>query len=244
MNKVDKRHIAYTGYAKQYDARRFESPGDRYLERVRFQALLRAIGARDFGRRVLDVGCGTGRGEVLLARAGFQRITALDYTDAMLQIAQQKTARLRATGQVRLLRGDAYRLPFPDAAFDLVVSLRFVHMFRFDLQQELVREMARVCRPGGVVAVELENIHKGLFVTRYLEQRRLQTHQKFNSMWEVSRMFSSDLFGRRKVFGSILPKAHRLLHKWPELGERLERIAFLPPLNWLTNEIVVAAQRR
>jgi ubiquinone/menaquinone biosynthesis C-methylase UbiE len=244
MNKVDKRQIAYTGYAKQYDARRFESPRDQYLERVRFQALLRAIGHADFGRRVLDVGCGTGRGEVLLARAGFERITALDYTEAMLRIAHEKTAKFRATGQVRLLRGDAYRLPFPDATFDLVVSLRFVHMFRFDLQQELVREMARVCRPGGLVVVELENIHKGLFVTRYLEQRKLKTHQKFNSMREVSLMFPTDLFRHRRVFGSVLPRAHTIFHKWPDLGARVERIAFVPPLNWLTNEIVVAARRR
>lgn len=244
MNKVDKRQIAYTGYAPQYDARRVEGRRNEYFERIRWQAMLRAIGARDFGRRVLDVGCGTGRGEVRLAHAGFVDVTALDFTEAMLAQASQKTSGFRQAGRVKLLRGDAYSLPFPAASFDLVISFRFVHMFRFSLQRELIEEMARVCRPGGMVAVELLSIHKGLFVTRYLEQRRVKTHEKFNSIGEVRQLFSRARFRDYRVLGAVLPKAYRMFERWPEWGERFESLAFVPPFNWLANEIVVAGQRR
>jgi len=242
--KVDRRQISYASYAETYDARRVEGLWNEYLERVRRAALLRAVGTGGRERRVLDVGCGTGRGPVVLRAAGFNDITALDYTEAMLDVARHKLAADRQQGSVRLMRGDAFALPFRDAAFDLVVALRFVHMFKFALQRELISEMARVCRPGGLVVVELESIHKGLLVTRYFEQRRVQTHQKFNSMWEVRELFGGERFVRRRVRGAVLPKLYQLFQHWRESGVRVESIAHVAPFNWMASELVVCGQRR
>jgi ubiquinone/menaquinone biosynthesis C-methylase UbiE len=244
MNKVDTRLISYAAYAAQYDERRVKGRCNEYLERVRFQALRAAIGDGARNRRVLDVGCGTGRGPLLLARLGFTNITALDYTSAMLAIAKQKCADSQAGSAIRLLRGDAFALPFADASFDLVVSLRFVHMFRFSLQREVIAEMARVCRPGGTVVTELESAHKGLFATRYFEQRRVANHQKFNSVWEVRRLFDKQSFANRRVIGALLPKVYSVFQHWPAAGERIEAIARIPPFNWMASELVVTAERR
>lgn len=243
VQKVERRQIEYTGYAPHYDARRFVGRKNEYLERVRMRGVLRSIGLRSFDRRVLDVGCGTGRGPVALARAGFSNITAVDFTEAMLRIAQEKTA-VFPPGTVRLARGDAFRLPFPDASFDVVMSLKFLHMFNFALQQEIVRELTRVCRPGGLLVIEFQSIHKGLFITRYLEQRRVRAHQKFNSVWEVHRLFDRTRFASKRIIGTVLPKAYKLLQHVPALGERLEAVAHLPPFNWLATQVVVAARRR
>jgi len=242
--KVDRRRISYAAYASEYDDRRVRGRRNEYLERVRYRALLHAIGAGARDRRVLDVGCGTGRGPLALRQAGFGDITALDYTASMLDIARDKLAAATTGGRVRLLRGDAFALPFPDASFDLVVSLRFVHMFRFDLQRELIAEMARVCRPGGLVVTELESIHKGLLANRYFEQRRVESHQKFNSVWEVHQLFDRGRFACRRVTGAVLPKAYRVFQYWPRLGEQIETIAWVPPFNWMASEVVVAGQRR
>ena len=243
-NKVERRQILYAGYAPEYDARRFAGRRNQYLERIRIRGVLRSIGLHGFDRRVLDVGCGTGRGPIALATAGFTNITAVDFTEAMLQLAREKVARLPNPDAVTLVRGDAFSLPFPDASFDVVMSLKFFHMFNFSLQREIISELTRVCRPGGLLVIELQSVHKGLFVTRYLEQRRVRAHQKFNSLWEVRQLFDKSRFNKRRIVGTVLPKAYQVLQHFPRLGERVEAIAYLPPFNWLATQVVVAASRR
>jgi len=99
------------------------------------------------GDRVVDVGCGTG----VLARAAAEQVgpsgdvVGLDRNDGMLQVAR------RSPAAVDWRAGRAEALPFPDGAFDRVVS-QCALMF-FDDRQAAVREMARVVRPGGTVTV-------------------------------------------------------------------------------------------
>lgn len=99
------------------------------------------------GQRVLDVACGTG----VLARALVDRVgpggavTGLDINDGMLAVARRKGPR------VEWREGAAEALPFADAAFDTVVS-QFGLMFFRD-RAAAIREMLRVLRPGGRLAV-------------------------------------------------------------------------------------------
>ena len=98
--------------------------------------------------RVPDVGTGTGAVAVTAARAG-ARVTALDLTPELLGQAREN-ARIAGLDDIAWTEGDAERLPFPDASFDLVLS-QFGHMFapRPDIA---IAEMRRVLTPGGRVA--------------------------------------------------------------------------------------------
>lgn len=96
--------------------------------------------------RVLDVGCGTGLSAAYLARRYGCDVTALDRHDLMLEKAAKRMRREQVP--VRLVKGDAERLPFGDASFDLVLS-ESVTIFT-DLDKTL-REYARVLKPGGVL---------------------------------------------------------------------------------------------
>ena len=98
---------------------------------------------RDHGH-VLDVATGTGLVAAELIRRGF-RVTGVDQSPEMLA-----GARRRFGGSVELVEAAAESLPFPDGAFD---HLTFTYLLRYvgDPGATLV-ELARVVRPGGVVA--------------------------------------------------------------------------------------------
>lgn len=99
------------------------------------------------GERVLDVACGTG----VLARAAAKRVgeagrvAGLDLNDGMLAVARRRTP------DVAWRLGRAEDLPYADGRFDAVVS-QFGMMFFRDRTRAL-REMWRVLRPGGRLAV-------------------------------------------------------------------------------------------
>ena len=100
------------------------------------------------GARVLDVACGTGNLAFPAAQTGAM-VTGVDIAPNLLDTAR---ARAKSEGvKIQFDEGDAEALPYPDASFDEIVSI-FGAMFA--PQPELVMvELARVCRPGGRVAM-------------------------------------------------------------------------------------------
>jgi ubiquinone/menaquinone biosynthesis C-methylase UbiE len=99
------------------------------------------------GDRVLDVACGTGAltlaADEIVGPSG--SVVGLDANPQMLAVARRKSAR------VEWLKGMAEALPLPNKSFDAVVS-QFGFMF-FEDKAQALREMMRVLRPGGRLAV-------------------------------------------------------------------------------------------
>jgi demethylmenaquinone methyltransferase/2-methoxy-6-polyprenyl-1,4-benzoquinol methylase len=97
------------------------------------------------GATVLDVATGTGAvARELLAQKGCT-VVGLDQSPQMLA-----EARRRLPADVKLVEASAEHLPFPDAAFD---ALTFTYLLRYvEDPAAVLRELARVVRPGGTVA--------------------------------------------------------------------------------------------
>jgi 2-polyprenyl-3-methyl-5-hydroxy-6-metoxy-1,4-benzoquinol methylase len=136
-------HYSYTVYADPataatFDRRRFGGPIGQLIAGEQGQVLANFVGpVKD--REILDVGTGTGRAALLLARGG-ARVTAVDRSEQMLAIAQRHAEEEHLA--VRFLTGDVHRLEFGDRAFDVVISLR-VLMHAADWRQS-VAELCRV----------------------------------------------------------------------------------------------------
>lgn len=102
------------------------------------------------GLRVLEVGAGTGRDSVALARSGAEVIT-LDYSPKSLELIRQ--AATSADVSIGMVGGDGLALPFADGSFDLVFHQGLLEHFR-DPMPMLV-EHARVLAPGGMLLVDV-----------------------------------------------------------------------------------------
>jgi demethylmenaquinone methyltransferase/2-methoxy-6-polyprenyl-1,4-benzoquinol methylase len=135
---------------------------------------------------VLDVATGTGLVAAELLRRGF-RVTGLDQSAEMLEIARR-----RFMGQeVELVEASAEALPFPDETFD---HLTMTYLLRYvDDPGATLAELARVVRPGGVVASLEFGVPDG----------------PAGALWEL-------------YVGRVLPLAGRALGRgWAEVGDFL-----------------------
>jgi ubiquinone/menaquinone biosynthesis C-methylase UbiE len=98
---------------------------------------------------VLDVACGPGILACAFARKA-HRVTGIDFTPKMLDQARQLQAS-QNLANLTWLQGDAAALPFGDASFSIVTSRFAFHHFIEPLI--VLKEMIRVCKPGGMVVV-------------------------------------------------------------------------------------------
>jgi len=112
------------------------------LHTGRLQALQR-MGIKA-GDRVLEVGVGTGINATLYPRDC--AVTGIDLSDSMLEKARERVARNGVTN-VRLLEMDAADIKFADNSFDIVYAPYLISVVPDPVA--VVREMRRVCRPGG-----------------------------------------------------------------------------------------------
>jgi len=100
------------------------------------------------GQEVLDVGCGTGTLSLMIKRAvPGARVTGVDGDPRVLSIARRKAA--QSNLHVQWDEGMAYDLPYPDNAFDVVVSSLVIHHLVTTDKLRAFREVRRVLRPRG-----------------------------------------------------------------------------------------------
>jgi SAM-dependent methyltransferase len=100
------------------------------------------------GSRLLDVACGSGQLALMASRDGFDA-TGVDIAENLIERARERSDAERLSARFEV--GDAEALPFPDASFDVVVS---VIGAMFAPRPELVaKELLRVCAPGGTIAM-------------------------------------------------------------------------------------------
>lgn len=140
-----RQHYSYAVYAdpltaETFDAVRFGGPIGMLLLESQEKVLAAFLG-EVAGRSVLDVGTGTGRAAIALARRG-ARVTGVDASAQMLEVAARRAA--AASVHVTLLPGDAHALAFADRSFDAALSLR-VLMHTPDWRRCL-GELCRVAR--------------------------------------------------------------------------------------------------
>jgi ubiquinone/menaquinone biosynthesis C-methylase UbiE len=108
------------------------------------------------GGSLIDVGCGTGRvlGQIAATHPAL-RLTGVDLSQAYLDVARRRMADLP---HLALIAGNGEALPCPDgspgAGFDLATSVFLFHELPRNARRNVVRELLRVVKPGGLIVIE------------------------------------------------------------------------------------------
>ena len=115
----------------------------------------------------IEVGAGSGRLLIRLGQERPYRLVAVDYAPYSVRAVRENLRRSGKTGDA--LFGDALALPFADGSFDVVLSGGLLEHFREP--GAVVREMARVLRPGGLLYADI--VPRKVSLYRWSERGRM-----------------------------------------------------------------------
>ena len=149
----------YEREAEVYDDVRFSSPVGKLVDAIQREIVLRLCDLND-GDFVLDLGTGTGRFAMELAKNG-ATVVGLDPSRSMIELAREKSIRQRVYGNMNLIIADADKLPFKRCSFQYCVSINVLNHIP-DYKSVLV-EIASVLKEKGQLVANFPNM-QGLYL--------------------------------------------------------------------------------
>jgi SAM-dependent methyltransferase len=144
--------------AEDYIDRRFTSAWGSVMHAGQLKVINDVIRAHGV-KRVLEIAPGPAR----LSRevTGFEKGYLCEFNDSMVQVARRRIAGRPAPW--RIVRGDAFHLPFGTAAhLDLVYTFRFIRHFEAPEREAIYRQIRSVLKPGGLLIFDAVNVRVGL----------------------------------------------------------------------------------
>jgi ubiquinone/menaquinone biosynthesis C-methylase UbiE len=142
-------HEGWDDYAEYYDWENAQTVGRRDI------AFWQRMAGQAEGP-ILELGCGTGRVAIPVARKG-ATVIGIDRSASMLARGQARVRKARVGSRVKLIRGDIRHLPFPDRTFPLVMAPYGILQSLLDekLLSATLKEVRRVLARGGIFGLEL-----------------------------------------------------------------------------------------
>lgn len=209
--------------AKDYNQKYFQARD--YLDLHLAESIKILMKERNL-KKVLDVGCGTGRLVKFLNENGFETI-GCDVVEEALKIAQ------RINKKNSIIKASATKLPFTDRSFDLVIAISLIEHLTKNEAKKFIAEVKRILKPGGSVFLITPNFSSPL---RYIFSKKWfaysdPTHKHFFTPRSLSQLLKTHSFQNIKLRHKTAYNLPSDLHlpgfcrQWPMLIKNF--------LNWL-----------
>ena len=161
-------------HAEKYESNEVELFSQRYREESQnlaflFPAMIKYLKSEIPGRRVLDIGCGSGNWCYKVALSGAKSVDGFDIQEEMVQLAKQATSQF---GTAKIQVGDVMDMPYDDNAFDVALSFYVICGLRLEALISHFTEMYRVLAPGGKAMMVCHSRHafEGIFLRNGADQ--------------------------------------------------------------------------
>jgi len=159
-------------------------------------------------QHTLDVATGTADLAIALAQKTKTPITGIDISNGMLEIGREKLKKLKLDHQIVLQQADSENLPFDDQTFDAVMVAFGVR--NFETLDKGLKEMFRVLKPGGILAV-----------LEFSKPRKFPVKQLYNFYFKYILPMLGRLISKDKAAYTYLPES---VGQFPDGKLFLERL--------------------
>lgn len=169
---------------------------DMYIRNLYGQREFLTAIAKTKGKRILEIGAGTGTMSIFLSQLGFQ-VTTLDNDSKILEVA--KLAKEKFSGQNNIIHGDAFKLPFEDGSFDLIFHQGLLEHFSDKDIHALLKEHLRVA------STVIFSVPNNYYSEKEFGDERLMSKTKWESILkpynlEISQNYSPKFFPKWYLF--------------------------------------------
>jgi ubiquinone/menaquinone biosynthesis C-methylase UbiE len=148
----------------------FKSEGKYFLQPEKEVRQLIAVLKKHKVKKILDLGCGTGRHLVYLAKRGFD-VYGLDESRTGLKIARKWLKDEQLTAHLKIC--DLYnKYPFKNEFFDAVISTRAIHHGSSKNVKKAIKEVSRVLKPNGIIFIIVPTSSK----TQSVKSKKVEPH--------------------------------------------------------------------
>jgi len=154
------------------------------------------------GEKILDLGCGTGRHLIYLARHGFD-VYGIDISRYGIKITKKWLKKENLKAHLKI--GDIYKkLSYKNSFFDAIMSIKTMHHGKIENIRKLIKEMERILKPNGLI-----------FIT--VTKRKSKKEIPKEKLWKIK-------FIAPRTFIPLTDKEKGLIHYW--FNKRLLRKEF------------------
>ena len=208
----------FDSIAGEYD-RWYEKPEGAMYDRLEKRAVERFLPKERFGKKLLDIGCGTGHWSRFFGHCGFN-VTGIDVSAAMIEIAKS-----RKTFRTSFQQGDAHKLPFMDSAFDVAAIITVLEFAR-DPEKIIFETIRCLKKPGGVLIVGVLNDLAAVNRKRKHRRQRPSGAARFFSPGRIRNLLSA--YGKTRLLTTgFVPHLKPLLPTAPMVN-RVAELMRLP----------------
>lgn len=256
-------------YSINYD-KWVEDPFTAMIERRQKKAFLELSEARH-GMKVLDIGAGTGKYELLYAKLMKKkgRVVALDFSDDMLSKLKKNMKKHKMGKFVKVMKGEAENLPFPDNYFDEVLAMNTLQYIPND--SKFFSEVHRVLKKDRIALIDALSItemrlgHNLAFywdnVRKAFKKKPLGVYKQFYTTSSIRKKLKKHGLLQEKQLGVILvlpwitkehvgvtlPSPHHIFVLFPKLLPVMEAVEEgvkkMPLLKGLCTHLMVKARK-
>jgi ubiquinone/menaquinone biosynthesis C-methylase UbiE len=133
-------------------AERYAEHHRKMAERFGHEYAERLVSRGFYEGRIIDVGCGFGAMNIVLAHRFIDsEIVGIDLSDPLLRLASQSAQAANLDDRVRFEKADVHQIPYDDGAFDAVISTNMVHLV--DDPVQMLNEIERILVPDGCLFI-------------------------------------------------------------------------------------------
>ena len=154
--------------------------------------------------QMLDIGCGFGEIDILLAQSTDFEITGFDITERAVKIAKENIRKADLSDRIKIEEGDIYKLKYPNNYFDVAVSFGYVSAATYPGVQ---KEIARVLKPGGILICDFINCLSFYKLFGSLRRVIRNDHPYYLSLGGIRREFEKTgfIFREQHFFNTYPP---------------------------------------